>query len=307
MSDLLFSVVIPTYNQAQWLSEAVASALAQGREDTEVIVVDDGSTDETPEVLRAFADRALIIRQENAGVSAARNRGLEAGQGRWIAFLDGDDRWRPGHLDRLARAIAERPEAGLIFTDAMVMDEDGRELKARRSPDPGRDPFRSFLLENPVTTSAAAVRREALQKTGKFCLDLKGPEDWDLWLRLALDFPVVHLPELSVNYRRQSQGLVHTRGVALREDTFKAMERISALVPDLPASLLRRARFNRYLESAVRLLAGEDIRTARRELISALREDPFGVRAWLLLAFSLGGKSLVQAALKWRQSREQNS
>jgi glycosyltransferase involved in cell wall biosynthesis len=299
-----FSVVIPAYNCARWLGEAVESALGQGREGAEVIVVDDGSTDDTPSVLASFAGRARVLRQENAGVAAARNRGIEEAHGEWIAFLDADDRFRPGHLDRLDRAAREHSEAGLIYTDAMMVDEAGREIKSRRSPDPGPDPFTSLLLKNTVTTSAAAVRRECLDRVGMFYPGLKGPEDWDLWLRLAHGFPVAHVPEISVDYRRQSGGLVHTCGLALREDNLTVIERAASLRPGLALGVLRKARANCFWESAVRLAAGGEASLARRELTAALRFDPLQVRAWGLFVLAMGGRTALRAALAVKRIAE---
>jgi glycosyltransferase involved in cell wall biosynthesis len=301
---IMFSVVTPVYNCGRWVAEAVNSALGQERDDFEMIVVDDGSTDETPEILGRCSDRARIIRQENAGVSAARNRGMEEARGEWIAFLDADDRWRPGHLDRLASGIERNPGAGLVYTDVMVIDEQGRSLKPKRSPGPGSDPFRSLILANTITTSAAAVRRECLGKTGSFLPGLECGEDWDLWLRIAHRFPVVHVPEISADYRRRGGGAVHTRGIAMRDDNLLVVSRAAALSEDLPKSLLRKARANCYLESAVRLLVDDDVAGARNEALAALRANPLLPAAWGILAMTLGGRPTARAVLRWRRRRE---
>lgn len=300
----MFSVVIPAYNCARWVGEAVLSALREGRDDVELIVVDDGSTDDTWEALAPFRDRARLFKQENAGVAAARNRGIAEATGLWIAFLDADDRFRPGHLERLARAIAANPEAGLIYADAMVIDGEGREIKQKISPGPGNDPFLNLLLKNSITTSAAAVRRACLDQVGGFYPGLKGPEDWDLWLRLAQSFPVIHVPEVSVDYRRQAGGLVHTRGLAMREDNLKVIERAASLRPGLPGGALRQARANCFLESAVRLAAGGEASLARRELMAALRLNPLPAKAWGLFALTLLGRPALQAALALKRGRE---
>lgn len=298
-----FSVVIPAYNQSRWLGEAIASALAQDPPPMQVIVVDDGSTDDTDAVISPFRDRIELIRQENQGVAAARNRGMERATGQWIAFLDADDRWRPGHLGTLARAALENPDAGLIFTGAVVIDREGRELKKR----PGRlgsDPFTSLLLENTITTSSAAVNRPCLETTGMFLPGLRAGEDWDLWLRIAHKYGVVHVAAITVDYRRHPQGAVGSLGPAFRDDNLFALSRAAALDPGIPARTLARARANRYLESALRMFAALEIRAARKELKLALRENPLLPRAWAMLVATLGGRPAARAVMSLLRLRE---
>ncbi|HUT53321.1 MAG TPA: glycosyltransferase [bacterium] len=302
--QLRFSVVIPVYNSGRWVAEAVESALGQGRDDVEVIVVDDGSTDDTPAVLARFAGRARVIRQENGGVSVARNRGIGEARGEWIAFLDADDRFRPGHLDRLDRAASAHPDAGLIYADAMLIDGEGREIKPKTARDPGPDPFTSLLLRNVITTSATAVRAGCLNQVGAFYPVLKGPEDWDLWLRLAARFTVARIPEISVDYRKHGAGLVHTRGVSMREDNLTVIARAASLRPGLPEEVIRKARANCFLESAVRLAAGEEASATRQELVSALRLNPMLPAAWALFALTLGGRPALRMAMSFRRRRE---
>lgn len=302
-----FSAVIPVYNQSRWIEETLTSALEQGRKDLEVIVVDDGSTDDSTSIIEKFSGRVNLIRQENAGVAAARNRGFEAARGKWIAFLDSDDLWLPGHLDRLARAIDENPTAGLVYANALVIDEQGKKRKLKPSKPPGPDPFLTVLLANTITTSAAAIRRDVLGEVGNCWPGLQRGEDWDLWLRIAHRHPVVHVPETSVLYRRQTTSLVHTGGAGMREDNLRVIARAAALRPEMPASALRRARANAFQESAIRLLAALETGLARRELWFALKERPSSIRSWALLVASLGGKTLARWIIEQRRARERTS
>ena len=296
-----FSVVIPAFNSARWIDEALASVSGQGRSDVEVIVVDDGSADDTAALVERHAG-VRLIRQENQGPATARNRGLAAARGEWIAFLDADDRWRPGHLDRLTEAIRLYPGAGLIYTDAMVISPDGRELKPKDSPPLGPDPFRSLLLRNTVTTSCAAAPREALERAGGFSPSFHGPEDWDLWLRLARRYPVVRVPLITADSRRQEAGLVHTAGGRLLEQNLVIITRAASLEPRLSDRDLRRARANCLIESAVRRLSAGDARGARGELMAALRQRPCAGKVWALAVVSLGGAPAARALKKyWRR------
>ena len=299
-----FSVVIPAYNQGRWAREAVESALNQGRRDVEVIAVNDGSTDNTGAVLAEYADRVKIIVQPNSGVSAARNRGIAEARGEWIAFLDADDRYRPGHLDRLFQAIQSCPEAGLVYADAMYIDEEGREVKAKRSPPLGENQFRSLLLNNAVTASASAAKKSALDRAGGFPPQLKAGEDWDLWLRIARNHRLVHVPAISIDYRWQRRGAIHTLGTRIRDDNLQTVARAAGWDPSLPPALLRKARANCYLASAIRLITALEIAAARKELEAALREDWKTPQAWLLFLLTLGGKPLAALAFRLRRNRK---
>jgi glycosyltransferase involved in cell wall biosynthesis len=185
---MLITVVIPTFNCADFLVEAIRSVLAQAYEDYEIIVVDDGSTDHTEAALRPFGNRIRYIRQEPGGPSVARNRGILEARGELIAFLDADDLWRPTKLARQVEHLDHHPEAVLIYSDFTRGPNPGSNndsrLKAFKPRDPA-DSFHALLEENFIATSTVVVRREALARAGLFDPTLKGSEDFDLWLRLA--------------------------------------------------------------------------------------------------------------------------
>ncbi|MGH7388522.1 MAG: glycosyltransferase [Candidatus Rokuibacteriota bacterium] len=197
------SVVIPTFNRALAMSRALGSVLAQTFEDFEVVVVDDGSVDETAEVVARVADdRVRYVRQENAGVSAARNRGIALSSGELVAFLDSDDAWRPDKLHRTVAFLRRTPEAAAVFTD--VEKHDGEvfvpsfvraapvfsAILAGREAGDGillsrREMLLCLLQEVPILPSAFTIRRRALQRTGLFDESWSSWEDWELFLRLA--------------------------------------------------------------------------------------------------------------------------
>ncbi|MFO8057633.1 MAG: glycosyltransferase [bacterium] len=304
--NIFASAVVPVHNEEMWIAEAVESALAQARDDLEIVVVDDGSTDRTPEILSAYSFPVRVITQEKQGVSVARNRAIEEARGKWIAFLDADDRWLPGHINAIEQAARQEPEAGLVCTDALVIDSEGNRIKKKPAPSSGRDTFFSLLIANHVITSAAAVRREVLEETGTFMPGLKRAQDWDLWLRVAARFPVVHSPRITVEYRRQQKPSVQNQGTSIRDDNLYVISRALKL-RDVPDTVRRKALANCYLESAVRLLAGLDTRGARKELLSALRHHFFLPSAWALFPASLAGPGLVKKALTWKRQRERKA
>jgi glycosyltransferase involved in cell wall biosynthesis len=177
------SAVIPTYNAVDYLAEAIWSALRQTRPPDEILVVDDGSTDETANVLRQFGPPVICIRQENRGLSAARNRGIHQAGGDWIALLDADDIWSPRKLEVQCATIARVPDAVLAYTAHSTLRA-GKIVWTSEVPD--EDQILQALRERcPFQPSSVLVRRDAVLEAGGFEESMRsGPEDWDLWIRL---------------------------------------------------------------------------------------------------------------------------
>lgn len=197
------SVVIPCYNQGHLLGAAVQSVLAQTCQPVELIVVDDGSRDQTPEVAAAFGDRVRLIRQPNAGLAAARNAGLARAAGDLVNFLDADDALRPTMLERVLEAAARHPEAAVFYTAVERIDYHGS-LLSEEPPRPlPADVFHELLKENLAPCHSVVVRRTALLEAGGFDPQWRACEDWDLWLRLAArGHRFVPVPEARTVYRR---------------------------------------------------------------------------------------------------------
>ena len=210
-----FSVIIPTYNRAHIIGEALDSVLAQSCQDFEILVVDDGSTDSTPEVLKPYSEQIRYFKQPNSGPAAARNQGITESRGEYIAFLDSDDHWYPDKLAQIDRAIGAHPGAGLFYSDLRVVDEQldyKRELHSRHIVGDG---YLQLLLGGFFGTSTVVVKRECFGVCGLFCEELFGTEDWDMWIRIARQFPIVHVPAVLVGYTFQSSGSVFASPRAL--------------------------------------------------------------------------------------------
>ena len=197
--QVLISVVIPLYNKARHIQRAIDSVLAQTFQDFEAIVIDDGSTDGGGDIVRRYTDRRIrLIAQENAGVSAARNRGVAEARGTWIAFLDADDEWLPEFLEKTLRLTMEQPSLAAVFSNFKnsVTGADYLKLASDRAGVVA-DYFR-FCLENNLlgmSSSSATVRRDALLSVGGFPAGVKIGEDLDTWARLAWAGPVGYVPE----------------------------------------------------------------------------------------------------------------
>ncbi len=239
----LVSVVIPSYNCASFLGDAVNSALAQTHRDVEVLVIDDGSTDGTEAVLASFGDRVRLFRQDRAGPSAARNRGVLHARGRYVAFLDADDLWLPHKLARQVEHMTRHPDVALVYADytrgadpAVPSEPRLRHYRHRATG----DVFHNLLRENFIHTSSVLVRREALAQAGLFDPSLRGSEDLDLWLRVAR-WGRVGCVEEPLLWVRQHKGNT-TRGVEFLRHQVKTTRVLLARWGDDPlaASLIRR-------------------------------------------------------------------
>ena len=204
----LVSVVIPAYNQGRFVAEAVESALCQSHSAIEVIVVDDGSTDNTPAILDAFSDRQRlrVIRQKNRGLPAARNRGLADAGGEFVVFLDSDDRLAPTFVERLLPPLKADQRVAFAYADVQMIDADGQPSgdfsvgQSRRIVT--GDIFESLLVGGYFPPHAALVRRSAVDAAGGFGLDLGGHADYEMWLRLtASGGRAVYVDDRLVDYR----------------------------------------------------------------------------------------------------------
>ncbi len=194
------SVIIPAYNAAGWASRAIDSVLAQDYPRLDVVVVDDGSTDATGDVCRGYGDRIRYLRQDNAGVSVARNRGIAEARGELVCFLDADDEYLPGHVATLAGALGRHPEAGLACGAFRVTD--GQRLRhrsARPTGGAGREewtiprPFRDLARGLFVWTGSLMARREAFDEVGVFPVGAARGQDLHMWTRLIGRFPCVYV------------------------------------------------------------------------------------------------------------------
>lgn len=199
------SVVIPTYNYGRFISDAINSVLAQTRPPDEIIVVDDGSTDDTAETVSKFGDRVKYIHQNNAGVCDARNRGVRESIGELIAFLDADDTWEPTKLEKQAAKFRGDPAIGLVHSGMREFDSETGET-IRMHLDGGEDGVAESLLlwDGPVIVGPGGtimVSRKAFDDVSGFDTRMKVGEDWDFCYRVARKFKVGFVMEALVNYR----------------------------------------------------------------------------------------------------------
>jgi glycosyltransferase involved in cell wall biosynthesis len=213
----LVTVVIPCYNQAHFLGEAIESVLSQSYRRFEVVVVDDGSTDETSEVASRY-EGVRLIRQENRGLAGARNRGLGEAKGEFLVFLDADDRLLPGALEAGLGCFEAHPECALVAGHSRFIDADGLLRAEPRPSEPIGSDLYSALLERRYFLIPGSVmyRRAVIEAVGAFDTSLGAAEDYDLYFRIAKKFPVYWHHDVVLEYRKHGASMTRKAGLMLQ-------------------------------------------------------------------------------------------
>jgi len=218
------SVAIPLYNKEKEIAGTIRGILAQSTQPLEVIIVNDGSTDRGPEIARSFGSPLIhVVDQPNAGVSAARNRAVAEARGEYIAFLDGDDEWRPGYLRKMAELIEKYPGCGAygaafdIVSGSRIFPNDSPETEGVRD-----DFFREATAKYILQPSATVIPKKVLEHTGGFPEGMKIGEDLYLWIKIASGYPVCFTPERLVLYSRTASN--RSSGIYTPETTLFSFE-----------------------------------------------------------------------------------
>ena len=276
------SVIIPVYNGAAEVRRAIDSALAQKNCTVEVIVLNDGSRDETDSVLAEYGDRIRAVNQQNCGLSKTRNNGIALATGEWVAFLDHDDYWQPEKLS-LQLEAARRTGFDVVYTNAGNFGDVARVAELRSEPQgmAEGDLLEPLLLDNFIVVSSVMIRRSVIQETGGFDTSLPSVEDWDLWLKLSalgVRFAAVREPVTMYQWRPGSM----SRNYDLMRSTRQSIIQralCSLRARSLPWSVRRRALAN--IEScSAWFLAASSPRKAIRWYVNSLWYWPFEVNSW---------------------------
>jgi glycosyltransferase involved in cell wall biosynthesis len=294
------SVVIATYNCAGYVAQAIDSVLAQTYRDIEVLVVDDGSTDHTADVLAAYRGnpRVHLHSQPNAGQTTAKNRGIRAASGDFVAFCDADDAWLPQKLAVQIPAFARNDRIGVVYSRAAAIAPDGRRVPT----EPMRVPYVSGAITeqlfkfNLVPFGTAVIRRACLNEMGDFDERYRMGIDWELWLRLSTRYEFLFVDELTYLYRIWP-GQMSNNWRGRYDSAFEIMRDFEARHPGrLSPSVVRGAWADSFVARArVRAFLSQEYRAAFVDLARALRLNPANVYAWKSIGYvvktALGGAS----------------
>jgi len=325
MSPPTVSVVMPVFNRERFVGEAVQSILSQTFANLELIVVDDGSTDRTSEILRSFADPRLhVIRQENRGIGAAMNTGLRAVRGEYVARLDSDDVWLPDMLEAQLRVLEAHPHAGLVYARAQGMEHDGTPHHStwgipQRYPD---DSLRSMLYGDCTCNITIVARRACFERGGLYDESLATGEDWDLWLRVARHYPFAFNDRVVARFRWHEDNITGPNSphyVDSLDGRVRVLDKFFSQ-PDLPAPITAMkpvAYQNLHVGTGLLWLGRRELRRALRSFGKAVRQGgnpPVTLLriAWFVLSWEVLGKFPLgrrfvawQAATRrrWREER----
>jgi glycosyltransferase involved in cell wall biosynthesis len=280
----LVSVVIPAYNSARFVHEAVQSALEQTYSNTEIIVVDDGSTDATTRVLEQFRGRIRYIYQENRGLSAARNAGIAIANGDFVCFLDADDLWAAGKLELQVAFMKQHRDIGLVFTGYEKFTDNGaRYAPLYRVATSEKDPARTFsgaeafirlVHANFIMVSTVMVRKECFEKTGLFDTSLAAVEDRDMWLRISANFNIACLPAILARKRVHGLNMSADQMRQIRS-RIQALEKNRALFPEMaPSRTWNKELGKLYLRAGYDSLSRGHRKDAREAALRSLKNVP---------------------------------
>ncbi|MGF1459658.1 MAG: glycosyltransferase family 2 protein [Leptolyngbyaceae cyanobacterium] len=246
----LVSVIIPAYNCAATIAATLNSACGQHHSNLEILVIDDGSQDDTAATVLALADsdpRIQYLAFPNGGPAIARNRGIEKAQGQFIAFLDADDLWTPDKITAQLAALAGHPQAGLAYSWIDWIDEAGQFLRPGSHIQASGNVLEALILRNFIDNgSNVLVRKEVFAQVGTFNPDLPPSEDWDLWLRIAGTYEFICVPQVQVLYRISPSSLSSSNVERLAQVGLTILINIFRQYPELEAKIGRQALADKY-------------------------------------------------------------
>jgi glycosyltransferase involved in cell wall biosynthesis len=286
----LVTVIIPTYNRARMLADALTSVMAQSFDDFQVVVVDDGSDEDLGPVVEPFGDAVRHVRIQHGGAARARNAGVDAARTDLLAFLDSDDLWLPEHLARTVAILRQRPEVVLVYHGMLPADEAGRPAQPpQRRPTPSGSVTEALFAYDFVPTPSVVCRRQVLLEAGGFDPAVVPSEDYDLWLRMSLlgEFVCVDEPLLlrrrhAGNISRQHKARNETVRAVLKERFWRHPAARRAIRESHARAVLAKA----FYRAGRALLCGGWSASARRFLRRSLQYRPTCLRAafWLAAA-----------------------
>lgn len=279
-TEVIVSIVIPTYNYAHFLPRALDSVLNQLSENIELVVVDDGSQDQTQEILAEYSSRnsrIKLVKQGNMGSAAARNHGIRESSGRYVLLLDADDEVLPGSLTHLIDLAESRPDAGMILGAYISVFPDGRERKKEFKPIPPKSPsetIHNYLLKKSISVShSCSMFRKDLLLLRPYPVGLKKGEDIPVFAFLLVSAPVVVSNQTIARIHKHSDSLRHNRNDE-EASAIKMVDAVFSYLPEECQHLRHRYLSQRYLSLFRSAQSAGDIQTARKYFAQAFRLSP---------------------------------
>lgn len=299
----LVSIIIPTYNHAQFLPDAVESVLSQTYSNWECIIVDDGSTDNTEEIVQNYLNRDTRIKYlsltRNRGLSAARNVGIKESEGKYLVFLDADDYISPTKIEKEVKVLENHPEVGWVYEKSLIIDEKSKQviqrlpemaLKPNEKPPEGRI-FYKLLGRNLMPVNAVMIEKKIVESVGLFDESLKSYEDWDLWLRVAVKYDIKFLNDTLAFVRFRPHSMQRDF-ITFYSNRIKVIRKICKMYPDLASRykhVIRKTLAQTHYHLGAEYCNKRRTKDSMLEFIRAIKLNPFQKMAYI---------SLIRAFLK---------
>lgn len=294
MSAPRVSILTPVYNGARYITHAIESALAQTYPDFELIIVNDGSTDNSAEVVRPYlADpRIKYLEQTNGGVASARNAALRVALGSYIGFLDQDDLWLPEKLRLQVQYLDDHPDVGLVHANQSYIDSDGRHIRIQFDDGFSKVSdwcFEELFIKNRIAVLTVLARKSALDRTGPLNEAISGGDDYEMWLRVSKHFPIGHLDQALAHYRTHESNVSNDSFRMTRTD-LGAIQSILRSYPEarkqLSAGVVDARLFElNYQLGGWYMWKAQDHASAKHFYWQAIRSQPFYLVSYLRFAW----------------------
>ncbi|MDD3296623.1 MAG: glycosyltransferase [Candidatus Omnitrophica bacterium] len=293
------SIIIPAYNNADLTVKAVESVLNQTYKNIEIIVVDDGSTDNTREILQPYSKRIKYIYKKNGGACSARNLGISAANGEYIGFLDCDDIYLPRKAERSVKFLDEHPDYGFVYTAAYYIDENEKILRKFSHYLSRKTGWinKKLLLRNYICSSTAVIRKSSFEKTGVFDESIFTPADWDMWLRLSENYKVGYINEPLTLYRITDSYILKNIELFKNEETV-VFNKVFKRNPRLRKSFKNRLISNINFRCAKIYILTGNFTKAKKELVESLTKFKLNPTTILLLIYLIIAPKSLQALMK---------
>lgn len=290
------SVIMATYNRAEFLPEAVESVLMQEASNLELIIVDDGSTDNTEEVLRPYLDddRVKYFHQENKGQMAASNYGFTLTDGEFICFLDSDNAWLPGKVTAQLDALRSNPDVDIVYGDIVIIDEYGNEVTKNNMKRFSGKITPHLLRDNCVSINTAMMRRHCYVDSGGMDVSLEAAADYDLWLRFSIHYKFLYIPEYYANYRVMAAQISTDKTKRFRVTEHTLTRFIEHNKSALSEKDVQTGLSTFYMRKSRYLQDSKNFKDAFKNSIKAIKISPFSNTAY---------RSLARAVVHWLKSK----
>jgi len=288
----IVSVIIPAYNASQFIAEALDSVFAQTFDDFEVIVIDDGSTDDTREIVQKYQKKLKYVYQENAGPSSARNSGIRMAEGNYIAFLDSDDLWLPDKLEKQVAVFKANPKLGMVITENILFDERGIFCTkvGKKEYLMNGDLVANIFLRSGVVTPTIMVRRDVFDEVGYFEEYLRIAEDDNMWIRIAAEFDVDLLDESLTKVRGhqlRTMRLNFDQTSYIQDSINMLMNKYGDPVRSRIKNLVPRKLFQVHFATGYQHFDRKESKLARKAFAKAISHKKVNTKGYLYYIMSL--------------------